>query len=199
MFKAIDWLFLRRPLIIFLILIMSSFAFYLGGLQYKNIKNDVFNQSKNALSSSHSALNRKSKEIALVDDYLVAFKALKDNAFIGEERRLSWVESIKATNKEIKLPIFNYSIQAQTDFVRKGLKQSKRVKAYASQMDLDLGLLHEEDVFKVFKLLDDNIQSYFIVDACDISKGQNTELKIDKENLKAHCIVNWVHLKVAEK
>lgn len=171
----------------------------MGGLQYKNIENENFTQAKNSLSSSHNALNKKSKEIALVDDYLEAYKALNDNGFIGDERRLSWVESIKATNKEIKLPRFNYTILAQKDFIRLGLKQSKRVKAMASQMNLDLGILHEEDIFKVFKLLDENVQSHFIVDACAVSIGQNRELKVDKANLKAQCVVNWVNLKVSGK
>jgi len=199
MFKTIDWIYLRRPAIIFLILVISSVVFYFGGLQFKNSENERFTKVKNALSSSHSALNKKSKEIALVDDYLDAYKALNDNGFIGDERRLSWVESIKETNKEIKLPSFNYTILAQKDFSRKGLKQNKRVKAMAYQIKIDLGVLHEEDIFKVFKLLDENVQSHFVVDACEVSIGQNKELKIDKANLKAHCIVNWVHLMVAEK
>jgi len=199
MFKSIDWLYLRRPAIIFLILVISSVVFYLGGLQFKNNENEGFSNAKNSLSASHRALNKKSKEIALVDDYLEAYTALTDNGFIGDERRLSWVESIKAANKEIKLPTFDYSIAVQGDYIRPGLKQNKHVKAYASKMDLDLGVLHEEDIFRVFKILDEKVQSHFVLEACEISIGQNRELKIDKANLKAHCVVNWVHLKVAEK
>ncbi len=199
MLKKIDWKFLKRPLIIFFILVSSSLVFYFGGTQYKDIQNEQFTNAKNALSASHRALNNKSKEIALVDDYLEPYKTLVDNAFIGDERRLSWIESIKATNKEIKLPKFNYTISAQTPFNRPGIKKNKRVKVHASKMTLDLGLLHEEDLFNVFKMLDEHVQSYFIVDACNMTIGKNSELSVDKQNISARCVVNWVHLKVAKK
>ncbi len=199
MFKQIDWLFLRRPLMIFFILIGSSLVFYVGGVKYKEIEGEKFNNLKSELNGSHSVLNKKSKETTLVENYLEEYKLLVDSAFIGDARRLSWIESIKDTNKEIKLPVFKYRISAQTDFIRPGIKQNKRVKVLASKMDLDLGLLHEEDIFRVFKLLDKNVQSYFIVDACEMSMPKNSELKIDKKNIQAYCVLNWVHLKVAKK
>ncbi len=199
MLKKIDWQFLHRPVIIFMVLVISSVIFYFAGMQYKNSANEKFNTSKSKLNTSHSKLNRQSNEIKLVDDYLTQYKELENNAFIGEERRLSWVESMKTTNKVIKLPQFDYSIQAQDDYIRPGLKQSKKVKALASKMNLNLGILHEEDVFKVFKLLDENVQSHFIIEACELSKSRGVELKVDEANFKANCILNWVHLKVAKK
>jgi len=199
MLKQIDWKFLRRPIIIFVVLLLSSFVFYFGGLHYLENSNEKFTLSKNNLSASHSKLNRQSNEIKLVDDYLKQYKALENNAFIGEERRLSWIESMRATNKKIKLPRFDYSIHAQEEFIRPGLKQNKVVKAVASKMDLNLGLLHEEDLFRVFDLLDENVQSYFNVESCEFSKSKQGELKVDEANLTVHCILNWVHLKVAKK
>ncbi len=199
MFKQIDWLFLRRPLIIFSLLIVFSLVFYFGGLQYKNIANEKFNSAKNSLSSSHSKLKVLSSEMKLVDEYLDEYKTLVNEAFIGEERRLSWIESMKAANKEIKLPKFDYSISAQSNFKRPGITQNKAVASLSSAMKLDLGLLHEEDLFKVFELLDENVQSYFTIEGCKLSQGRNKELKIDKSNLTANCVVSWVHLKVATK
>lgn len=199
MFKQIDWPFLRRPIIIFCVLLLFSVVFYFGGVQYKEIESDNFTQSKNNLSRSHSELNKLSTEIKLIETYLKNYKELHNNAFIGEERRLSWIESMKKANEEIKLPKFNYTIHAQEEYIRPGLKQTKKVKAASSKMDIYLGVLHEEDVFKVFELLDANVQSYFNVESCDFYKGKISELKVDAENLSVHCVLNWVHLKVTEK
>lgn len=199
MLKQIDWLFLRRPIIIFLILVASSLFFYFAGKHYKDSAQELFNTAKNSLSTSHSKLKRQFNEIKLIDGYMSQYKELNNHAFIGEERRLSWLESIQASNQEIKLPKFNYSIRPQENFIRPGLKQSKNVKAMASKMDIDLGILHEEDVFNVFDLLNKHVQSYFIIEACEFSKIQKSELTVDKANLLAHCVLNWVHLKVAEQ
>lgn len=199
MLKKIDWVFLRRPLIIFTILIVSSLVFYFGGVKYEDIAAEEFELSKNALSTSHSKLARQSSEIALVDDYLKQYNNLVNTAFIGDERRLSWIESMKATNKAIRLPYFRYSVTAQQDFIRPGIKKTKTVNVLGSKMDLDIGILHEEDLFKLIDILDENVQSYFIVDSCDLAKVNSKELKVDKENIKAKCVLQWIHLDVVEQ
>lgn len=199
MLKQIDWVFLRRPLIIFLVLTGSSLIFYFGGLQYKNTALEKFDIVKSLLARSHNQLNKQSQELALIDENLKQFNSLTNDAFIGDERRLSWIESMKATNKIIKLPKFDYSIKAQEDFIRPGIKTIKTVQSLSSQMELELGILHEEDIFSVFNLLKSNVKSHFVIESCELSKSSNKDLQTDKENLSARCIIQWVHLKVAQK
>ncbi len=196
MFKLIDFIFLRRSLIVFTVLVLSSIVFYFGGVKFKQLAQDDFNAAKSALNSSHSALNKQSKEIALVDKYLTEFKALSNSGFIGEERRLSWVESMKEANKTIKLPVFKYSIKPQEQYERPGIKASKTVKSLSSPMILNLGLLHEGDLFKVIQLIEDNVQSRFVIDSCKLQSKKVDTLNINKENISARCVLRWVNLKV---
>lgn len=200
MTKKIDWLFLSRPLIIFTVLVLVSVVFYLGGDEFKQQARNDFNEAKSDLQRGHSRLSNQAKEISLIKLYLDKFEQLKNEGFIGDERRLSWIESMKEANGVLKLPLFNYAIQPQEEYIRPGLKSSKKVKLLSSATTIDLGLLHEQDLFKVFKLMDDNVKSMFTIDSCEIdSKSADKELKVDRQNMTASCTIRWVSINMVEK
>lgn len=200
MLNKIDWVFLRRPLMIFTVLVVLALVFLIAGNEYKSAANEEFTTAKSGLNSSHRKLRNQASEVALIDEYLREYKRLANEGFIGAERRLSWIESMKATNKDLKLPSFKYSIQVQDEYNRPGIKTSKTVRSVSSAMKLDLGLLHEEDLFKALDLIDDNVKSMFTVDSCSLlAEKSNGELKVDQQNLRVSCDLQWVSLQVGKQ
>ena len=107
---------------------------------------------------------------------------------------------MKKTNKRLKLPKFDYAISPQQPFIRDNLKSNKKVKSLSSPMTLNLGLLHELDLFRVFDMMHSNVKSQFTIDSCDLTlRTQQKELKVDQENIDAQCTMSWLSIKVADK
>lgn len=200
MANKIDWVFLKRPMLIFTVMIIASVSFLFAGEEYRKIAEEDFNKARSSLKKSHKQLKNQSNEIAVIDEFLAKFNELENQGFIGDERRLSWIESVKSTNDELKLPEFSYSIQPQDTFERSQIKSTKKVKVLSSLMTVNLGLLHEVDLFNVIDLIDQNVSSHFTIESCDLiaDKG-NKELKVDDDNIRAQCDVRWINLKITEK
>ena len=49
---------------------------------------------------------------AHVDQY----EQFTENGYIGQERRLSWIEALQDVNRELKLPVLKYDIRPRQAF-----------------------------------------------------------------------------------
>ena len=61
-------------------------------------------------------------------------------------------------------------------------------------MDLNMGLLHEEDLFALLEGLRLSIKNLFTVDSCIINRsgGVDQKLATKSTNLSANCQLRWV-------
>ena len=64
----------------------------------------------------------------------------------------------------------------------------------SSPMDLNIGLLHEEDIFALLEGLRLSIQNLFTVDSCSVSRHTpvGRSLNTRQSNLQSNCSIRWV-------
>ena len=133
-------------------------------------------------------------DIDLLDQYRSLYSEYKSSGLVGEERRLSWIESLESTNQVLRLPTLGYSLNPQETFLRPGFLLKRGVSVMSSPMDLDIGLLHEEDLFALLEGLRLSIQNLFTVDRCSIIRHAPIGRSLDtrQTNLKSNCSIRWV-------
>ena len=192
--NKIDWFYLRRPLVIIVVAIMVSGAFAVAGYHYEKTQREEYQAALSTLRSTHKLYSNIIKDIDLLDQYRSLYSEYKSSGLVGEERRLSWIESLESTNEVLRLPTLTYNLNPQEDFKRPGFKLKRGVAVMSSPMDLTIGMLHEEDLFALLEGLRLSIQNLFTVDSCSIIRISAVDRSLDtkKANLRTLCTIRWV-------
>jgi hypothetical protein len=190
----IDWFYLRRPLVMLAVAILFSIGIAMAGYQYEKVQHEQYQTALSTLRSTHKQYSAIVKDIDLLDQYRNLFSEHKDTGLVGDERRLSWIESLESTNEVLRLPTLGYRLQPQEKFQRPGFKLERGVSVLASPMDLTIGMLHEEDLFALLEGLHLSIRNLFTVDSCSITRqgAVGRSLGTKKPNLRSQCTIRWV-------
>jgi len=192
--NKIDWFYLRRPLILLALSIVISVTVAVAGYEYENAQREQYQVALSTLNSTHQLYTNIIKDIDLLDQYRNLYSEYKSSGLVGEERRLSWIESLETTNDVLRLPTLSYNLNPQEDFQRPGFKLERDVVVMSSPMDLTIGMLHEEDLFALLEGLRLSIKNLFTVDSCSIIRQSpvNRSLETRKSNLRTQCTIRWV-------
>ncbi len=190
----IDWFYLKRPIILFVLAIIVSTGLVVGGYQYEKMQEDKYDQAISTLRSTHSLYKNMVNDIDLLDQYRNLYSEYQASGLIGKERRLSWIESLESTNTVLRLPTLTYSLQPQEEFERPGLKVKRDVEVRSSPMELTMGLLHEEDLFALLEGLRLSVKNLFTVDSCSFNRKLTVGTSLDTRsaNLSSRCLIRWV-------
>jgi hypothetical protein len=122
--------------------------------------------------------------------YQPRYLALKAAGLVGEENRLAWIEAVKQSQARHHLPSVDYEIEPQQ--LLNGPLAPGDVALRGSRMKLQMGLLHEGDLFD---LLDDLRQAgHYAVQDCKLKRiDAPPELPL-APHLQAECTIVWLTL-----
>ena len=192
--NSIDWRYLRRPLITFGVAILLSVAMAGAGLHFQQVQYEGYQQAESTLRSTHQLYRNLVNDIDLLEQYRALYTDYKASGLVGEERRLSWIESLESTNNVLRLPTLTYNLQPQEEFERPDFKELRGVDVKSSPMELTIGLLHEEDLFALLEGLRLSIKNLFTVDSCSINRQTDLTRSLDtkRANLVSKCTIRWV-------
>lgn len=134
-------------------------------------------------------------EERIIAEHLPTFRDLYEQGILGQEQRLSWLESLKIAGDRVKPPKLGYQIRGQTDFESEFPLNTGGFDIHISDMELTMGLLHEGDLFDVLAVLDNNAAGLFSVSNCDLTRANFTSRsKALSERLEAVCELRWFTL-----
>ena len=194
----IDWRYLQQPLIIFILSVLVATAMGVVGYQYESAQIKKYDKAVGTLRTTHTLYINMVNDIDLLEQYRNLYSGYKSSGLIGEERRLSWIESLENTNKVLKLPTLSYRLLPQEKFIRPGLKVKSGVELSGSAMELTMGLLHEEDILAVLEGLRLSIKNLFTVESCSLIRSSKVGVPLNtkKTNLRSKCTIRWVTIDV---
>jgi hypothetical protein len=192
--NKIDWRYLRLALIFFTLAVIIAVLIGVTAEQFRLAQVDKYQQSLAKLRATYRSYNDLVNDIDLLEQYRTLYDDYKSSGLVGDERRLSWIESLERTNNQVRLPRMTYRLMPQEDFVRPGLKPKKGVILSSAPMSLTMELLHEEDILSVFGGLRAVIKNLFTVDSCSLTRSGplGGTLNTQKANLNATCVIRWV-------
>ena len=83
--------------------------------------------------------------------------------------------------------------------MRPGFVVQRGVTVKSSPMQLNIGMLHEEDLFALLEGLRLSIRNLFTVDSCSMSRiaGNERLLSTKNPNLNTICTLRWVTIDAA--
>ncbi len=196
--NRVDWYYLQRPLIVFVLSLTLAAAMGVIGHQYETGQVEKYERAVSTLKTTHKLYANIVNDIDLLDQYRNLYSGYKSSGLIGDERRLSWIESLETTNQVLKLPRLTYNLLPQEKFIRPGLAVGNNVELNGSPMVLTMGILHEEDLLAVLEGLRLSIKNLFTVESCSLTRSGNIRrsLNTKSSNLTSMCTIKWVTINV---
>lgn len=195
----LDWLVLKGPVSAFIICLILSAAL-IGGTWYfeedmlkkYNSDNDRFQ----AVSKQYLAVDQEEK---LIRKFYPKFVELYDKGIIGQEHRLNWIETLRASGEYIKLPGLRYNISSQVAYTPDYPVNTGSFRIYSSTMKLNLDLLHEGDFRQLLTALNQHAQGTYNLSKCIFHKTNPVDLtNITRGNISAECDLNWFSIKKSD-
>lgn len=137
-------------------------------------------------------LARIAEEEREVKEKLDIYQRLKRLNVLGEERRLEWADAMARIRAQRELLDLRYRVERQRPLVTLQGKPAN-VEFYASTMNVDLALLHEEDLMRFLADLRASGNAYYSVKRCLLERTaqQATGAGISPR-LRAECQIELI-------
>jgi len=195
-FRASDLKRLRLPIAASIVLAVAGGACYSAAGDYLRETKKQAAATSARRAEAQTRLARANEEEREIKASLQQYQALAARGFMGEEKRLDWVDTITAIKNERRLFNITYSIEPQKLLDYPGLGASSGVYFMTSRVRTNLQLLHEEDLLNVIDDLTKRSRSYLSVRSCDIQRisraGVGTTLA---PRLQADCIFDLITIR----
>jgi len=187
---------LRTPLLVlFAVLLVAAAAVY-STEQLKSSSGRQLAQQQARLNEARARLQKSGDEKNIIVRYRDAFRALQRAGFVGEEKRINWLDGLRLTNRQADLFGIDYQIGAQKKYQYAADLNPGQVELFESVMRLRFRLLHEEDIIRFFDLLARQNLGLFHVDRCDMRRIDTGGVIRFQPNVSADCEVSWITAKV---
>jgi hypothetical protein len=156
-------------------------------------------QATAARNDIQSKLSRAREEEQELREKINRFQALKAQGFIGPEKRLDWIETIARIKTARRIFKLDYELAPQRPVdasMLPGGASAGGFELMASQMKLQLQLLHEGELLTFLAELRKSVEALIQVRSCSIDRMPPS--KVDRSNnaqLRVDCTLEWITLR----
>lgn len=187
-----DWAYLKGAFAVCAVCAVLSAGLLAGGYYFRARMNQV-NQANHhrfrEVSQRYLSVDQEEKTFL---EQQPKFMALQRRGIVGQENRLSWLETLRHASKAIKLPEVNYQLAAQTPYTPPYALNAGAFQIFSSAMKLELGLLHEGDFLDLLDQLDKNAAGLYSVSKCSFTRSEAVIKPLpDHKNISASCELQW--------
>ena len=187
----IEWNMLSGALIGFAIALVVSIGMLVASYQFWESADKSLKRAESQLRASRARFRTIDEQEAMIATFYPQFQELERQGIIGRERRLDWIENLGLADETLKLPSLAYSIDAKERHTTEFPLADGAYKLFASQMNLDLGLLHGRDLFDLLSRLDENAEGLFSVDSCRLTRRREEPGSPKDAHMTSTCQLYW--------
>jgi hypothetical protein len=183
---------LALPMLICVALIASGIALIWGAGQSKLRAGQELGVAQKQRAEDSERLARIAEEEREVKEKLEVYQQLKRLNIVGDERRLEWADAMNRIRADRELLDLRYRVERQRLLVSLPGKPGN-VDFYASPMDVQLALLHEEDLLRFLGDLRASGNAYYSVKRCEMTRtGQAATGAGLTPRLRAECKIDLI-------
>ena len=196
---AIDWRVMRGAIILFSVAVVIGGTLVGAAEWFQAEVTARYEQQKKLLAGVRSSYQQVDEEEAIMTEYLPLYREYEAAGIIGDERRLTWVESLRGVAAGLDLPSLRYEIGQREEFVPDLPLEAGRHRIHRTEMSLDMGLFHEGDLPRVLQALERGAEGLFSVQACELRRERPLfEMDPRQPNASAACKLRWYSLQAPD-
>jgi hypothetical protein len=188
----IDWRYLAKDTFVPGITAVVSVLFLLASHWYHDAQALQFRDIRSSYGAVQSDYDQLIVRKRIIDRYHRRYEQFHELGFVGRENRLDWIESLRVAAGQLQLQHASYAIEPQLDVVApvQGSVGGKSIEIHVSQLELELGLLHELDLLRFFDRLQSEAPGLIKVDNCRLTRqNATTSFAVAEANIVASCSV----------
>jgi hypothetical protein len=194
-----DWRKLRFPIIALGLAMIGVGLLASYADQYRTKKEAAMVSEDGLYRQARQKFESSGLEKETIIKYLPEYNELLSKGFIGEERRIEWIERLRQIHGQYNLFSIDYSIGQQEKYKPSFVQNIGSHVMNRSVMELRLDMLHEGDLINLLEDLHENTPPFMVRD-CEITRPIGAEVNTKKvvANLKATCEIDWITLRDPE-
>lgn len=193
----------RSTLVIPLLVLAGALLAAIGMVKFTLDKvhaaEQKFNAQQAQLREAQTRVQKSGTEKELIIRYLPGYKQLSAIGFVGDEKRINWLDALRVVNQKGELFGINYDISPQRPYPLASTLSPGQLRVMQSTMKLQFQMLHEADLPAFFELLSGQNAGLFMVDQCTIKRSSLTPTMRFQANLTADCQLSWITAQPAEQ
>lgn len=190
-----DWLMLRMPIIVLGITLILMTLLVSYAEKRKNVSRQALQIQQSQFNQARQHYLTSGQEKETIVKYLPGYQKLIADGFIGEERRIEWVDTLRNIHQKNKLFTINYSIGSQEEYKPAFALNPGTFDLHRSVMKLELAMLHEGDLLTLLQSLEMQQTAPFILRSCEIKRLGDMKTNALIANLIANCELDWLTIR----
>ncbi len=184
---------LRLPLVAAAALLALGAACLFASEDYLDTAKKARDAARLSRVAAQERVSKVSEEEREIRENLVHYEQMRRRGMVGEQSRLDWIESIARIKNDRKLFEIKYSIEAQRPLDYPGIVATGAADFVVSRMNLEMLLLHEEDLLNFLADLEVAGKAYVSVRHCTVSRIERAAAL--QPRLRADCQVDLVSVR----
>lgn len=177
---------LRWSIAFLLLLALIGSCAVLGTVRFTNERQKEHRQAQGERAKSQDRLAQLGFDGQLIEKRLARYRELMSHGYIGEEKRMEWVEEMSRIGRKRHLLGFSYELTPQQPLDN---ARGDGYEALSSHMKLQMQLLHEEDLFNFLADLGNRVPAYIRINSCRIERLPRST---NKGGLQTDCSIDWI-------
>ena len=195
--NAVELKALQAPLIILVIVLGLGAGIVYQLDQTLSATKRELAQQQVQMREARTRLQKSGEEKELIVRYLPNYEYLQRIGFVGDEKRLNWLEGLRLSNQQAQLFGVQYQIGSQQQYPYAAELNPGQLTLHQSVMKLSFQLLHEGDLMSFLKALGKQGAGFFAVNECKLDRANTGGSIRFQPNLRADCDIAWITLRAA--
>ena len=185
---------LRIPLIALGATVIVSMGLIVLSGTFRQGAERTLAQRETQLREARARIQNAGEEKEMIARFLAPYQQLARAGFVGDEQRITWLESLRLANEEARIFGVEYDIGAQKPYAYAAEFNPGQLALHESVMRLRFRLLHEEDLSRFFNALARYGGGLFTVEQCQLSRlrAEPDATLQAQPNLNAECDLRWL-------
>ena len=155
---------------------------------------DKLSKDYRRMTADHGSINSEYEALVvsrrILERYHQRYQTLRSRGFVANERRVDLLEVLREAGEEIGLESLRYSLEPQSAVSLPSRLSQEPVTLYSSVLQLELGLMHELDLLRLFSRVRSRAPGLFSVEQCQlVRQGGEAEPSYSDANVGASCSV----------
>lgn len=189
-----DWRILRAPLLALGVALIAMGLLVAYTQAQEDTSEQAMQAQQNELNQARQRYQSSGLEKDTIVKYLPQYQRLIETGFIGEERRIEWIDVLRNIHQQQKLFSINYSIDPQEPYKPSFNLNTGAYTLHRSVMKLGLAMLHEGDIFTLLEALNAQESAPYILRQCEFTRLADSSKAKFSPTLQANCELDWLTL-----
>lgn len=192
--RDLDWHYLCQGLTGPLVLLFVGAMLWGASTVYRTSLTDNLDTERQSLAGLEQERSNLTSRREARRQFAAVYDQLQADGVVGGDQRLIWVQNARDAGDALGLPYLRYTTSPQRAFKAPWLVPGVSAPVAVSVMELQMGLVHEQDLLRMFAQLRES-PGLFQVQSCALERlGQGTTPEPGKANITGTCQLAWFSL-----